>query len=370
MPRRKKFEYKKRSKEQVQKRADQSSGDFKSIFKDGVKIFKPKKGDNAIRILPATWDEPEHYALDVHVHYQVGADEERVLALHEMLGEDDPIREMRMEYEAEGNKELAKALRPGRQCAMYIVDLDNEAEGVQLYLAAPTVDAGIAQVSIDKRSGEMYDIDDPEEGYEVYFTKQGEGMNTKYVGFQLSRNPSELDEEFLEHAIDNPIPDMLAYLEPEEIEKMIEGWTPTPRGAKGKKDDKKEGKSHRNRGGRGGDDDDGDDRNSGRSGRSGGGDRDESDYNYDDVIKADWDELDQIIELEGLDIDSQDYEDDEQEECAKDILEALGIEKPKPKRGGRGRSRGGDDDDSGSSRRRGRGDDSSGSVRGMRRNRR
>ena len=341
---RKKFEYKKRTKEQVQKRAEQQSGDFKSIFKDGVKVWKPKKGDNAIRILPATWEEPEHYALDVHIHYGVGADEERVLALHEMLGEEDPIRELRMEFEGNGEKELAKACRPGRACAMWIVDMDNEEEGAQIFLAPQTVDAGIAQVSIDKRSGEMFDIDDPEDGYEVYFTKQGEGMNTKYVGFQLARNPSEVCEEALEHAIDNPIPDILAYLEYEEIEKMITGWTPKPRGAK--KDDKKGGGkkgSHRGRGGR--DEEPEDD---------GKQDRDEGDYKYDDVLKADWDELEDIVEIEELDIDLDEYEDDETEQAAKDILEALGIEPPKKTRGGRRGSKG----------------DAKDKVAGMRRNRR
>ncbi|WVW36973.1 hypothetical protein vBValSR12Z_73 [Vibrio phage vB_ValS_R12Z] len=369
---RKGFEYKKRSKEQVQKRAEQQSGDFKSIFKEGIKMYKPKKGDNAIRILPATWEDPEHYALDVHIHYGVGADEERVLALHEMLGEDDPIRDMRMEYEADGNKEMAKACRPGRACAMWIVDMDNEAEGPQMYLAPPTVDAGIAQVSIDKRSGEMFDIDDPENGYEVYFTKQGEGMNTKYVGFQLARTPSEVDEEHLDYAIDNPIPDCLVYLEYEEIEKMIAGWTPTPRG-KGGKDDKGKEKQKSYRG-RDRDRNDGDDDD--RDSKS-GGDRGDSDYNYDDVLKADWDELEDIIDLEELDIDPNDFDEDDTEGCAKAILEELGIEKPKPtrsSRGGRGSRRGGgsDDGDSRPSRRRGRGgddDDRSERVRGMRRNR-
>ncbi|AFV81307.1 hypothetical protein F862_gp075 [Vibrio phage vB_VpaS_MAR10] len=376
---RKGFEYKKRSKEQVQKRADQSSGDFKSIFKDGIKLFKPKKGDNAIRILPATWEDPDHYALDVHVHYGVGADEERVLALHEMLGEDDPIREMRMDYEQAGNKEMAKACRPGRACAMWVIDLDNEAEGPQMYLAPPTVDAGIAQVSIDKRSGEMYDIDDPDNGYEVYFTKQGEGMNTKYVGFQISRNPSEVDEEHLDYAIENPIPDCLVYLEYDEIAKMIDGWEPTPRGKGGKDGGKEKPKSYRGR-----DRDRGDDADDSRSRRGGsddsksGGDRGEGDYQYDDVMAADWEELEQIIELEELDIDPMDFDEDDQEGCAKAICEELGIEKPKPTRSARGgsrRSRGGDSDDgdSRSSRRRGRGDDgddSSERVRGMRRNRR
>ena len=370
MPRRSKrggsnFQYKKRSEEQLRKRQEQQSGDFKSIVKDNVKIWKPGK-TNAIRILPPTWDDAEHYALDVHIHYQVGADEERVLALHEMLGEEDPIRELRMEYEADGEKDLAKALRPGRACAMYIVDLDDEDEGVQLFLAPATVDAGIAQVSQCPRSGEMYHIDDPENGYDVFFDKQGEKLNTKYVGFQIGRDSSEISEEHLEFAIDNPIPDVLAYLEYEEIEKMIEGWTPTPKSnSKGKGSDRKSG-SHRNRGGH-----DEDRRSNRRSNSRSNDERDEGEYNYDDVLAADWEELEQIIELENLDIDPTEYSDDENEHCAKDILEALGIEKPKPARSSRS-SRSSRDGGSSRSRRSSRDDGSSDEerVRGMRRNRR
>src|SRR5690348_13638753 len=87
------FKYQGRSKEDVAAAANQSSGNFDSIFKDGIKVYKPREGKNIIRILPATWEDGRHYAYTLMVVYGIGADNQSYLSLHAMKGKPDPLEE-------------------------------------------------------------------------------------------------------------------------------------------------------------------------------------------------------------------------------------------------------------------------------------
>ncbi len=84
------FQYRKRSADEVEKRANQQGGDFLSLFKSEYKQYKVKKGDNFIRILPPTWEDAEHYGLDVHVHYSVGPQRETVICMNKTFDKSAP----------------------------------------------------------------------------------------------------------------------------------------------------------------------------------------------------------------------------------------------------------------------------------------
>src|SRR4051812_42334164 len=87
------FKYKKRTADDVKKRAEQSGGRFDSPLIGGVDFFRPKNGENVVRILPATWDEHEHYGLDVWMHRFIGADNSNYLCLNKMQGKRCPACE-------------------------------------------------------------------------------------------------------------------------------------------------------------------------------------------------------------------------------------------------------------------------------------
>src|SRR5580692_7712113 len=99
-----KFEYQARSADQWRKKAAEKGGDFDSIWKQGIKLFKPREGKNLIRILPPGWTDPppDHYALDIYVNYGIGIDEQAYLSLSKMKHEPDPIAEARKQAEREG----------------------------------------------------------------------------------------------------------------------------------------------------------------------------------------------------------------------------------------------------------------------------
>ena len=74
MPRPTRFEYRERDPKEATARANRSGGGFDTVIKDRFEQFKAKEGDHLIRFLPPTWENAEHYGLDIHVHNNVGPD--------------------------------------------------------------------------------------------------------------------------------------------------------------------------------------------------------------------------------------------------------------------------------------------------------
>jgi len=134
-----------------------------------------------------------------------------------------PICEERHKLEAEGkgDEDYAKDLRTSKRVLVYVVDRDDEDE-VKAWAMSWTMDRDFCNLSTDKRTGEVYEIDNPEEGYDVEFTREGKGIQTKYNGVAVARRSSELDnEEALEFAIENPLPDITIIYEYDHIAKAF-----------------------------------------------------------------------------------------------------------------------------------------------------
>src|SRR5688572_21415076 len=47
--------------ENVRRHSDQTGGSGESVFKSGYDTWRAKDGENAIRVLPPTWENYEHY---------------------------------------------------------------------------------------------------------------------------------------------------------------------------------------------------------------------------------------------------------------------------------------------------------------------
>src|SRR5574338_1231875 len=99
-----KFDYKKRSFDDANDRAQMGSGAYDKFTIDGIKMWKPKNGNNLIRILPPTWDEPRHYGYDVFMHNGIGPDKSAYLCLDKMQVDKCPICEARAEARDEDEK--------------------------------------------------------------------------------------------------------------------------------------------------------------------------------------------------------------------------------------------------------------------------
>jgi hypothetical protein len=223
------FRYEKRTKEDVKKRAAQSGGLFDSIFQSKFQTFTPKEGDYRLRFLPPTWDDPQHFGLDVYVHYGIGSDSQSYLCLEKMKGEKCPICEEKKRAERAGDADYARQLTATKRVLVWVVNRDDEDAGPLLWSMAWTIDRDLANLSIDKRTGEYLALDDPEEGYDVEFSRTGKGLKTKYVGVQVARKPSpladdaDLAEDWLKFITENPLTEVLQFFDYDHIEAVAKG---------------------------------------------------------------------------------------------------------------------------------------------------
>lgn len=307
------FEYHARDAADTKKRSTQGANDFDKILVDSIKMWKPNDGDNRIRILPPTWEGAKHFGLDIYVHYAVGPDRQSYLCLQKMKGEADPIAEEREIARRDEDEKYAKELEAKRRVLVFLIDRDHEKEGVQAWAMPWTVDRDIVKVSQDKSTGEVLPIDHPEDGYDVEFEKKGAKDRTEYLGVAIARRSSPLGKgDWLDYAIDHPLPDQLNYFDYDHIAKVFNGGGARKDSGRSSEREESAGRST------GRDRDDGRADNHSRSGREEpetsrgrGSSRTAPANTWESVHEMTIDELEDLIDQEKLDIDPREAKDDE-----------------------------------------------------------
>ena len=144
------FRYQRRTPDQYRKRAEQSGGIYDKWVKDDFERFAAAKGENEIRVLPPTWPEPEHYGLDIFLHYGVGPDNQVYLCPVKMGKGDScpvceayaPLAEHAVELERQGKKmeakearENARKLKASKRVLMWVINRKEPEKGPLLYLS-------------------------------------------------------------------------------------------------------------------------------------------------------------------------------------------------------------------------------------------
>lgn len=353
------FEYHKRDDSSARKRAESSGRDFDRYIKDvsGIGAFAVKDGDNVVRILPPTWNDAEHYGYDIYVHYEIGPDKGTYLCLNKMKGEKCPICEERKRAQNDGDEEYAKKLEPKKRVLTYVIDRNNEKEGIKVWAMPWTLDRDIVKVSVDKRNGEVMAIDHPEDGYDVMFERQGKGARTEYVGVSIDRRSSPLDnDKALDIAQEHPLPGLLQFYSYDHISNVFGGGSSS---SSTREDRRDSDRSSDRRGDR--DDRDNDDRgrsssrDRGRDEPRGGGrgsrsEPESDDLTWEQIHEMSYDELVDLIDANKLDVDPDKSKDDE--DLADWICEEMKIEKEEKTTRRSSRDSDPDDDDDRSSARR------------------
>ena len=226
------FSYQRRSEKSVRERAEQTGGRFDSPFKPGFDTFRPKPGDNLIRILPPTWEgEHENFGMDIWVHGWVGPDNGSYLCLSKMKGKPCPICDAAKECKDAGEADDAKKLEAKRRVLTWILDRDGEDPNQPvLYSMSWTTDRDINALCTNKRTGKVLYIDNPDEGYDIQFKRKGTtATNTEYYAWQVDRDSSPLSdspkeqEKILEFIQENPLDSVLKYYNAEYLEKVMSG---------------------------------------------------------------------------------------------------------------------------------------------------
>lgn len=221
--------------EDVVKRSKRGGG-FDSYIQTDMPLFKPREGENVVRVMPAGWggdkameDEwGEDWAIQIWVHYGVGPDNATYLCLNKMKNLACPVCDARGSV---ADEEERKALHPRTRYLCYVVDRDNEKAGPQLWAMPKTLNEALNASAIDRKTDSVVRIDEPKNGYDVIFHRQGSDQRTKYTGIKIERDPSPLHTEparqakWLGYIADdaNLLPLLLNYYEADYIEKVLYG---------------------------------------------------------------------------------------------------------------------------------------------------
>lgn len=227
------FSYRGRTSEDVSRRAKQTSGRYDKILTEDLPWFKPREGENCIRLLPwLNGEDPDfekldekwgnHWGIDIIIHNQVGPDKGGYLCLDKMNGEPCPICEA---WRTDDIDEI----KPGDRVLCWLIDRNDEKAGPKLWSMPLGVSKDFSAASTIKGSGEILLIDDPEEGYDIYFDREGEKKLTKYKRIEVAREPSPLHDEekkqnkWLDYISEHRLPDMLKFYDADYLEKVLSG---------------------------------------------------------------------------------------------------------------------------------------------------
>lgn len=232
------FKYMPRTQEDVARRSKQASGAYDSFLRVGA--YKPRVGENQIRILPwlngdrsdareqyEKWGGKDgaHWGIDILIHYNVGGDNGTYLCL-KMRGEPCPVCEARLE--AEG-KEREKLQATAKILCWLLDRNDTTGNPPQPWAMPLKFSKGVSKASQIKGDGGWLAIDLPDEGYDIFFDKTGEGLKTQYDRIEASRDSTPLstrqDQQnaWLDYVDENFLPDLLQYYDYDHIASVLFG---------------------------------------------------------------------------------------------------------------------------------------------------
>ena len=225
------FKYVKRDPEAIRKRAERKGGRYDSPFSADVDVFRPKEGDNAIRILPPTWDNHEHFGYTVFAHRYIGPEESTYLCPRKMKNKPCAVCDACEECRRSGETDEAKRLQPTEMQVYWILDRAENAKVPQVYMVHWMADRDIAGFTRNPKSGAALYVDHPDDGYDLLIRRTGSGLRTRYTySFDREASPihesEKTQEKILEYIQDNPIPKMLKYFPNDYLERLISGTTP------------------------------------------------------------------------------------------------------------------------------------------------
>jgi hypothetical protein len=223
-----KFHYQRRSEDSIRKRAKNRGGDFDSPFDKDFSLLKLNEGNTRLRILPPTWDNAEHYGVDVHTHFGVGPDNTAYLCLEKHEKGSCPVCEEVRRAQREGEDDYANELKPKRRVLVWVIVRKKESEGPTLYSMPGNLDGDIAKQAVDEDTGEVLFLDRVEKGYDVIVSREGQGLKTRYTPKIARRSTpvsddDDLVDEWLEFITKHSLPSTLVFYDYEHIARVFGG---------------------------------------------------------------------------------------------------------------------------------------------------
>ena len=226
----KKFEYHRPDPAAMKRQATQSSGVYDQIFMPGAQVFAPKKGQSyCVRIMPATWENCEHFGYEMMIHSGVGADNQRYLCLKYHKTEECPCCEEEVELKRIREDDASYKIKAKRNYAYWVIDRDKEAEGPMLWKVGWKVDRNIVGICIDKRTNATVFIDDPDNGFDIDFDCVPQKEWSEITNIRIARQSTPLSDnekrqdKWLNYIQENPVDSMLNFFDADHISKVLSG---------------------------------------------------------------------------------------------------------------------------------------------------
>lgn len=264
------YRYKARSgpsPETVRKRATQSSGSYDNFVRNDFQRYQPGDGENTIRILPRTWDDTDQWedswGITIYTHSYIGPDNSNFLCKKKTFKKSDhecPVcdvyEQLKSAADAAGDdnaKTEANKFKASKKCLVWLIDRDAEKNGPMWWIMPITGEKDLSTRT--SKIGENIAIADPDEGYDVSFSKEGKLLNTKYLAWDIDREKSYLSEnqkrqdKWLDYIEQNNLPSILELHDDDYMAKAVRGVSTR------KDDDDEEDKPRSRRNGRDEEDD-------------------------------------------------------------------------------------------------------------------
>lgn len=228
MPKTSRFkQYKKKNVDLIKKKATRFSGDSDAMYKEAFQRFSPESGTNKVRLLPAN---DEYWGIEVYIHWlDVDGNNRPYLCPKKMKGEDCPICDEAKKARADGDEKYEKQLRPSEKLLTWVIDRNNEEDGPKLWDIPKMVEIDINGGAVDEDTNEPLPLDDPADGYDIRFTKEGKGLNTRYHSVNIARRESPLHDDedtaiaWLDFIEENPLEEVINVYPPEHLAAVFNG---------------------------------------------------------------------------------------------------------------------------------------------------
>lgn len=163
-----------------------------------VPMYVPQDGQNCIRVVdPIELATMGTYFFDVFFHRDVGYKKDYFLCDKEHGRGPCPSCELVTGDLWENDKDLAKALSPDMRRLLWVLDLQKpqEVNVLKLWSCPRTLSDEILTQSRRPDQNVFVDIAHPETGVPIFFTRSGQGRQTKYTGVQLGQQPYPIGED-------------------------------------------------------------------------------------------------------------------------------------------------------------------------------
>lgn len=189
------------------------------------KMWKVTDKSHKVRLLPVhPVDNINFYGLTVHIHTNVGVNEDQYLCLKRMKNASCPICEHQASlWDAE--PEMAKDLYPQTRYLVWVVDLSlsKDKQVAQIWSCPRTAMDDVLGVSYKKATDEILNLANIDDGIAIYFDrekKQGTTFSI-YKNFQLDDSPTPATDEWLEGV--TSFSDIIEYATYDEIKNAFLG---------------------------------------------------------------------------------------------------------------------------------------------------